>query len=173
MPFRTTLPPAVALAVIALCAAPAQTESAQNAPSQNAPAHPDPIVITSDQLKWTGNPGDAQGAAVFGDPTKAGPFIFFVNWTANGVSKPHYHTKTRTLIVLKGHWDFGSGPHFDLNNMKVIPEGGVVIVPAGSILYDGCKLPPCMVEIVGDGGDTKFMVDENGQNLPVRQRPAR
>jgi hypothetical protein len=126
-----------------------------------------------DQLKWTGGHDGAQGATVFGDPRKAGPFIFFVNWISNSVSKPHYHTKTRTLVVLKGHWDFGSGPHYDLNAMKVIPEGGVVIVPAGSILYDGCKQPPCMLEIVGDGGDTEFMVDENGETLPSRDPPAR
>ncbi len=154
---------AAALAVTALCATRAQTE----------PAHPDAIVMMPDQFKWAGNPDGAEGVTVFGDPRKAGPFIFLVNWNSNTVSKPHYHSKTRTIIVLKGHWDFGSGPHYDLNNMKVIPEGGVVIVPAGSILYDGCKLPPCRVEIVGDGGDTEFMVDENGKALPSREQPAR
>jgi hypothetical protein len=161
--FRIAPPLAVMLAAIALSAALAQTE----------PAHPDPIVTMPDQLEWTGNPDGAQGVTVFGDPRKAGPFIFFVNWNSNSVSKPHYHTKTRTIIVLNGHWDFGSGPHYDLKHMKVIPEGGVVIVPAGSILYDGCKRPPCRVEIVGDGDDAKFMVDENGKNLPSHERLAR
>jgi hypothetical protein len=166
MPSPTALPPAAAL--LALLALPVH-----NAPAQDAPTHPVPIVMLPDQLKWTGGHDSAQGATVFGDPRKAGPFIFFVNWISNSVSKPHYHTKTRTLVVLKGHWDFGSGPHYDLNAMKVIPEGGVVIVPAGSILYDGCKQPPCMLEIVGDGGDTEFMVDENGETLPSRDPPAR
>ncbi len=163
MPFHTALPLAAALAVIALSAALAQTER----------AHPDPIVMMPDQFKWTGRPGGSQGATVFGDTKKAGPFIFIANLASNSLSKPHFHPKTRTFIVLKGHWDFGSGAHYDLNNMKVIPEGGVVIVPAGGILYDGCKLVPCVVEIVGDGDDPEFMVDENGKTLPSRERAAR
>jgi hypothetical protein len=165
MRFHNALTLAAALAVIALSAA-----LAQYVPAQNASAHPKPIIMLPDQIKWNGGRDGAQGANVFGDPSKAGPFIFLVNWTSNSISKPHYHSKTRTLIVLKGHWDFGSGPRYDINNMKVIPEGGVVIVPAGSILYDGCKLPPCVVEIVGDGGDTEFMVDETGKKLPSRER---
>ncbi len=159
MPVHTAFALAAALAVTALSSALAQTE----------PAHPDAIVMMPDQFKWTGSPDGAKGLTVSGDPRKPGPFIFLVNWTSSTVSKPHYHTKPRTIIVLKGHWDFGGGPHYDLDDMKVIPEGGVVIVPAGSILYDGCKLPPCMVEIVGDGDDAKFMVDENGKTLPSRQ----
>jgi hypothetical protein len=163
MPFRTAVPLAALLAIIALSATLAQTE----------PAHPDPIVMMPNQFKWTGSSDGAKGVTVFGDPRKAGPFIFIVDWTSKSVSKPHYHTKTRTIIVLKGHWDFGSGPQYDLNNMKVIPEGGAVIVPAGSILYDGCKQPPCMVEIVGDGDDAEFMVDDKGETLQSHQPPAR
>jgi hypothetical protein len=74
--------------------------------------------------------------------------------------------KSRTFIVLKGHWDFGSGAKFDPAAMRALPEGSVVTVPAGGILYDGCKQAPCLVEIVGEGEDPEFMVDENGNTLP-------
>ena len=38
-------------------------------------------------------------------------------------------------------------------------------VPAGSIIYDGCKQAPCVVETVGDGDDPEIMVDENGETI--------
>jgi len=48
------------------------------------------------------------------------------------------------------------------------PQGTITVtVPAGSILYDGCKQAPCLVEIVGDGDDPEFMVDENGKTIPA------
>jgi hypothetical protein len=92
-----------------------------------------------------------------------------MNWVSGNISKPHYHLKGRTFIVLKGHWDFGSGPKYDLASMKALPVGTVVTVPAGSILYDGCKQAPCMVETVGTGDDPEFMVDENGKTVPPKK----
>jgi hypothetical protein len=69
------------------------------------------------------------------------------------------------LYRAEGHWDFGWGPKYDLNAMRALPEGSVVTVPAGSIIYDGCKQAPCVVETVGDGDDPEIMVDENGKTI--------
>lgn len=135
------------------------------------PVHPEPIIMMPDQIKWGGRPGGTQSATVFGDTRRTGPFISIAKWAAPIISKPHYHLKTRTFIVLKGHWDFGHGPHYDISNMTVVPEGGVVVVPAGSILYDGCKQAPCVIETVGEGDDPEYMVDENGKTLPSRDQP--
>jgi len=139
---------------------------------QPEPPHPAPIIQTPIQIKWGGPAGGSQHVTLLGDTGKPGPFITIADWTSGLPSKPHYHRKLRTFIVLKGHWDFGWGPKYDLNAMQALPEGSVVTVPAGGIIYDGCKRAPCVVETVGDGDDPEFMVDENGNTISRDRTPA-
>ena len=155
MPIRVHLRFAAALSVIAV--------SALAQPAE--PPHPAPIIQTPDQIKWGGRPGGTRNVTLLGDTRKPGPFISIADWASGPPSKPHYHPKLRTFIVLKGHWDFGWGPKYDLNAMRALPEGSVVTVPAGSIIYDGCKQAPCVVETVGDGDDPEIVVDENGKTI--------
>ena len=136
------------------------------------PPHPAPIIQRPDQIKWAGRPGASRRVTLLGDPGKPGPFITIADWAPGPPSKPHYHPKLRTFIVLKGHWDFGWGPKYDLGAMQALPEGSVVTVPPGGIIYDGCKQAPCVVETVGDGDDPEFMVDENGKTIAHEERPA-
>jgi hypothetical protein len=135
--------------------------------AQTEPAHPDPIITLPSGIHWSGKSGSTQTVTLMGDQKKPVPFVSLENYVSGIISKPHYHLKSRTFIVLKGHWDFGSGPRFDTASMKALPEGSAVTVPAGGILYDGCKEAPCLVEIVGEGEDPEFMVDENGKTIPA------
>jgi hypothetical protein len=139
---------------------------------QVEPPHPTPIIQTPNQIKWGGQAGGSRHVTLLGDTAKPGPFITIADWASGPPSKPHYHRKLRTFIVLKGHWDFGWGPKYDLNNMQALPEGSVVTVPAGGIIYDGCKQAPCVVETVGDGDDPEFMVDENAKTISREASPA-
>jgi hypothetical protein len=147
------------LAVLLAMAAPAL--------AQSEPAHPDPIIMLPSGISWSGKPGSNQTVTLMGDQKKPGPFISMMNWVSGSISKPHYHLKSRTFVVLKGHWDFGSGAKYDTASMKALPAGTVVTVPAGTILYDGCKQAPCQVETVGTGDDPEFMVDESGKTIPA------
>jgi hypothetical protein len=160
MPIRTRLPLAALLATFAM---PVLAQPAE-------PPHPAPIIQAPDQIKWGTRPNGARYVTILGDPRKPGPFITIADWAAGPPSKPHYHLKQRTFTVLKGHWDFGWGPKYDLNAMQALPEGAVVIVPAGGIIYDGCKKTPCVIQTVGDGDDPEFMVDENGKTIPHEER---
>jgi hypothetical protein len=135
--------------------------------AQTEPPHPNPTITLPRAIHWAGKPGSVQTVTLMGDQKKPGPFISLEKYVSGIISKPHYHLKSRTFIVLKGHWDFGSGAKFDTAGMKALPEGTAVTVPAGSILYDGCKQAPCLVEIVGDGDDPEFMVDETGKTIPT------
>lgn len=130
------------------------------------PSHPEPVIHTPDQVRWKSQATGTRTAILLGDPRIAGPFITIADWASGPPSRPHYHAKQRTFIVLKGHWDFGWGPKYDIHAMRALPEGSVVTVPAGGIIYDGCKRAPCVVETVGDGDDPEFMVDENGNTVP-------
>lgn len=127
------------------------------------PIHPAPLIQTPNQIPWSGH--GSRHVTLLGDTAKPGPFITISDWASGPPSKPHYHKKLRTFIVLKGHWDFGWGPKYDLAAMQALPEGSVVTVPAGGIIYDGCKQAPCVVETVGDGDDPEFMVDESGKTI--------
>jgi len=160
MPIHSVCPVA---ALLTLITAPALAQQAE-------PPHPAPIIQTPDQIKWTGSASGSRRVTLLGDTSKPGPFITIADWASGPPSKPHYHRKLRTFIVLKGHWDFGWGPKYDLNAMQALPEGSVVTVPAGGIIYDGCKQAPCVVETVGDGDDPEFMVDESGKTI-LREAP--
>jgi quercetin dioxygenase-like cupin family protein len=138
---------------------------------QAEPPHPAPIIQTPSQIKWAGSAGGSRHVTLLGDAAKPGAFITIADWASGPPSRPHYHRKLRTFIVLKGHWDFGWGPKYDLGAMQALPEGSVVTVPAGGIIYDGCKRAPCMVETVGDGDDPEFMVDENGKTISHETPP--
>ena len=162
MPIRSRWPLAAAFAVIAV---PVLAQPAE-------PPHPAPIIQTPDQIKWVTRPNGTRTVTLLGDTRKPGPFITVADWASGTPSKPHYHVKMRTFTVLKGHWDFGWGPKYDLNAMQALPEGSVVTVPAGGIIYDGCKQAPCVIQTVGDGDDPEFMVDENGKTIPHEPRPA-
>jgi hypothetical protein len=155
MPIRYLRPAAVLLAFVAIPALAQQSE----------PPHPTPIIQTPNQIKWAGPATGSKHVTLLGDTGKPGPFITIADWASGLPSKPHYHRKLRTFIVLKGHWDFGWGTKYDLNAMQALPEGSVVTVLAGGIIYDGCKQAPCVVETVGDGDDPEFMVDENGKTI--------
>ena len=135
--------------------------------AQGEPPHPDPIITLPSGIHWAGKPGSTQTVTLMGDQKKPGPFVSLENYVSGIISKPHYHLKSRTFLVLKGHWDFGSGAKYNPAGMKALLEGTAVTVPAGSILYDGCKEAPCLVEIVGDGDDPEFMVDETGKTIPA------
>jgi hypothetical protein len=132
--------------------------------------HPAAIIRLPQDMPWRGRPGGNQTALLLGDTAKPGTFVSIINWVSGSISKPHYHPNARTFVVLKGHWDFGSGPHYDPAAMKALPEGTVVTVPAGGILYDGCKEAPCMVEVIGVGQDPEYMVDETGATLPPEKQ---
>ena len=75
---------------------------------QVEPPHPAPIIQTPSEIKWSGQ--GSRHVTLLGDTNKPGPFITIADWASGAPSKPHYHRKLRTFIVLKGHWDFGWGP---------------------------------------------------------------
>jgi hypothetical protein len=93
-----------ALALSLLMGSDLPVAAADNGPMAEHPA----------DLQWRGWPGGNQTSLVMGDPTRPGPFVSIINWVSGSISKPHYHPYPRTFVVLKGHWDFGSGPRFDL-----------------------------------------------------------
>src|SRR5579859_2863611 len=136
----------------------------------DAPA-PKPVTSVSlpDQIQWQGKVGGGSRSAVLlGDPEKPTAFIQLLDIPSNTISKPHFHDHDRTYLVIKGHWDIGTGSNFDIGAMKSLPVGSVVRLPAHGIIYDGCKQAPCTIEIMGTGHDPDTWVDKDGKPSPAK-----
>ena len=126
-------------------------------------------VTLPDQIQWQGKVGGGSRSAVLlGDPEKPAAFIQLLDIPSNTISKPHFHDRDRTYLVVKGHWDIGTGPNFDVEAMKSLPAGSMVRLPAHGIIYDGCKQAPCTIEIMGTGHDPDTWVDKDGKPMPAK-----
>jgi quercetin dioxygenase-like cupin family protein len=147
------------LAAIALLATPA---AAQPKPSA--------IVIQQSDIKWNSGPGGSRTSTLIGGGPGPGRIISITDWASGQISHAHYHSRDRTFVVLKGHWDFSAGPSDDVAGLKALPEGTIVHVPAGAPFKDGCKQGPCLILTFGES-DRLIYVNEQGQDLPPTPRP--
>lgn len=132
--------------------------------------HPDSIIIQPGDIKWNGRPDSNKTVTLYGN-NQGGKIISITDWVSGQISKPHYHQRDRTFIVLKGHWDFSTGPKDDVNALKDLPEGTAIHVPAGGIFKDGCKQAPCLILTVGESGFPSTYVDESGKDMPRAAAP--
>lgn len=157
---------ALALAATTVVAPPAMAQT-MIAAKPDQPA----IVIQQSDIKWNGRPGSNRVSTLVGGGPTPGRVISITDWVSGQISHPHYHQRDRTFIVLKGHWDFSSGPSDNVNGMKALPEGTIIHVPAGTPFKDGCKQAPCLILTFGESGYPSNYVDESGKDLPPAPRP--
>ena len=58
---------------------------------------------TPAEIKWVRNAaGTNESAVLFGDPSKAGPYVMRVKWFPGNMSRPHFHPNDRFFVVLSG-----------------------------------------------------------------------
>jgi quercetin dioxygenase-like cupin family protein len=120
-----------------------------------AGAQPDPKVLAyqlPDQIPWQGDP--AKGPltyALWGDPTKPGPYAILVKWPPHQMSRPHTHPYDRHVFVISGTWWVGTGQTFAPQTTTPIPAGSVVTHFAHQWHYDGAKDEAAVLEITGEG----------------------
>jgi quercetin dioxygenase-like cupin family protein len=118
-------------------------------------AQPDPKVLSyklPDQIAWQGDP--VRGPltyALWGDPTKPGPYAILVKWPPHQMSRPHTHPYDRHVYVISGTWWVGTGQTFAPDTTKPIPAGSVVTHFARQWHYDGAKDEAAVLEITGEG----------------------
>ncbi len=126
--------------------------------SRRALAAVDPAIIKLQlpgQIPW--GPVTAAGnqqAVLVGDPGQEGFYAVMVRWLPGHMSRPHFHQHDRFITVLKGTWWMGSGPRFDPESTVPVPAGGFVTHYGRGIHYDGAKVEPCELLIVGQGPGT-------------------
>ncbi len=94
------------------------------------------IVLTPDQIMFgPTRPTGTRWAVIEGDPEKPGPITMRVMLPANWTVAPHVHTTTEYVTVLTGTLYVGTGEKFTASEMKAVPSGGFVMVPAKTPMY--------------------------------------
>ncbi len=119
-------------------------------------AEPDPAVMSfklPGDLKWADNaeyPG-LVSVVLYGDPNKPGPYAVRNRFAPGVMSRPHFHSTDRFVVVVSGTWWVGTGDKFDPNSTKALPVGSIAVHNAGKVHYDGAKTEACEVIIYGMG----------------------
>jgi hypothetical protein len=112
-------------------------------------------VTTPDKIKWVRNAAGTQETAVlFGDPTKAGPYVMRLRWLPGNMSRPHFHPNDRFFLVVEGTWWVGAGEKYDPESTVPAVAGSYVLHKAGAIHYDGAKKEPAVIQVWGMGPNT-------------------
>ena len=112
-------------------------------------------VTAPDKIKWVRNAAGTQETAVlFGDPTKAGPYVMRLRWLPGNMSRPHFHPNDRFFLVVEGTWWVGAGDKYDPESTVPAPAGSYVLHKAGAIHYDGAKKEPTVIQVWGMGPNT-------------------
>lgn len=94
----------------------------------------EPIVIRSEDLRWSPVPGFDDGrarAVLLGDPVAGGPWLTRTR-VPNPIRVPvHTHPVDEQVTVLEGTWYLGFGRTFVEAELVAYPSGSLVVIPAG------------------------------------------
>jgi hypothetical protein len=126
-------------------------------------AEPDPAVMSHKlptDLKWSDSteyPG-LKSVVLYGDPNKPGPYAVRNRFSPGTMSRPHFHSSDRFVVVVSGTWWVGTGDKFDPASTKPLPAGSTAVHFSGKVHYDGAKDEACEVIIYGIGPVTSTRV---------------
>jgi hypothetical protein len=67
------------------------------------------------------------------------------------MSRPHYHTQDRHLVVLKGTWWTGTGTEFTPDKTIPLKPGSYMKHPARAAHFDGAKDEEVILQVIGIG----------------------
>jgi len=106
-------------------------------------------------IKWVRNAaGTNEQAVLYGDPSKAGPYVVRIKLLPGNMIRPHFHPNDRFFVVLSGTWWMGTGETFDPERTVPAPAGSYVIHYAGKVHYDGAKGEETIIQVWGMGPAT-------------------
>ena len=102
---------------------------------------------------------------LFGDPSKAEPYVARIKWLPGNMSRPHFHPNDRHFVVISGTWWLGSGEKYDPNSTVAAGPGTYVYHKAKGIHYDGAKTEEVVIQVWGMGAGS---VDRGGSEVEDR-----
>jgi quercetin dioxygenase-like cupin family protein len=101
--------------------------------------HDKHIFVTEAQVAWKPAPATlprgGQVAVLFGDPSKAGPFVIRIKMPKGMRIPPHTHPKDEIVTVISGVLRMGTGPVIDEAKAHRLPAGGFAALSTGVVHY--------------------------------------
>ena len=98
------------------------------------------VMVQPDDLKWASAPAvlpkGAHIAVLYGDPDKAEPFVFRLNFPAGYKVAAHIHPNDYDLTVLSGTMYLGIGDTFDAARGDGLKAGGYLHLPKNTHHYE-------------------------------------
>ena len=86
------------------------------------------VVINPGSIKWGDAPPSlpkgAKLAVLYGDPSKAGPFVMRLMAPAGYKIPPHWHSQAEAPTVISGTFYFGMGDKMDAAAAHLLKTGG-------------------------------------------------
>ncbi len=70
--------------------------------------------------------------------------------------KPHRHSTTARIFVLKGVLKLGWGPQMDKRNARTFPAGSFVVVPADAVHFDGADEESIILGVANGAWATRY-----------------
>jgi len=116
--------------------------------------------VTPDQFKWR-DPTDrvaTNQARLYGDPTKAGLYIYINKFKPGRFGNPHYHPNDRFITVIDGASYHGTGNVVDPEHAKRVTKGTFMIDHANKVHWGGNKEEGGAYLIAGMGPGTSVEV---------------
>lgn len=71
--------------------------------------------------------------------------------------KPHHHSTTARVFVLKGVLKMGWGPAMDKTKVTLFPAGSFVVVPAGAVHFDGADEETIILGVASGVWATRYV----------------
>lgn len=104
-----------------------------------AAAPADAVAITPETIPWGSPAADGSRFALLdGRRDLAGQaFSYAFALPPGGWDRPHSHSTTARIFVLKGALKLGWGTTMDKAKALAFPAGSFVVVPAGAVHFDG------------------------------------
>ena len=112
------------------------------------------VFVQPDSLKWAAAPPvlpqGAQIAVLYGDPGKARPFVFRLQFPAGYKVAAHKHPNDYNVTVLSGTMYLGMGDKFDPARGQALNAGGYLHLPKGTHHYEWAN-EDTVIELSGVG----------------------
>ena len=140
-----------------------------------ASAPPGAVVITPATIPW--GPVAADGtrfALLDGQREVAGQQFSYAFALPPGTwDKPHSHSSTARIFVLKGGLKLGWGTAMDKAQAKTFPAGSFVVVPAGAVHFDGADEETIILGVASGVWATRYVDGSAGSAGTPPQQAAK
>jgi quercetin dioxygenase-like cupin family protein len=154
----------IAVMLLAGLLAVAQTAKRSATKTGKSAAAAAPVIVTPDTITWADAPASlptgAKLAVLSGNPNAAGHFAVRLKLPDGYRIMPHWHPTAENVTVISGSFAAGMGNKFDESQLKALPAGSYVSMPAHHNHYAMTK------------GETELQVEGTGPFKVIYVNPS-